>query len=273
MILNTLDFESLKDKGFAIKRNVLNFKTISKIRFILEKNPEGKGVKENIYSIKFTSFLLNFLKLKIGKIIDSLYLIKLKNKLGLDTVSSIYFNDSVNLNQIDGYHNKKKIEDILPWHTDQAYGGKKNVKKINSPDYLYLKFFFYLTKVGPLNGCTSYIPGSHKITYVIRSLLFEKEINYQPFWSLSDLINLIEKKENFHKIESKLKSKLYLESFLSIAKKCLQKNNISEFDFSASPGDLLVFDEGGVHRGSSPSKNDRTVLRYLYKRKKINKLN
>ena len=169
---------------------------------------------------------------------------------------------------IDGYHNPISENDILPWHSDQAYSGRLNVEKINSPDLFNFKFFFYLTNVGPSNGCTSYIPGSHKITYAVRSCLFEKKIKYQPFWSIKDLINIIIKKENYKEIKQKLSSENELTNFLNIAESCISNNSFSGYDFYAGPGDVLIFNEGGVHRGSNPTKNERVVLRYLYTKTK-----
>ena len=38
----------------------------------------------------------------------------------------------------------------------------------------------------------------------------------------------------------------------------------NKFDYSAEAGTMIIFDEGGVHRGSKPSLNDRMVIRYLF---------
>ena len=105
---------------------------------------------------------------------------------------------------------------------------------------------------------------THKITYAVRSCLFEKKIKYQPFWSINDLVNIINKKENYNEIKQKLSSEHNLISFLNNAEKCISNNLCSDFDFYAEPGDVLIFNEGGVHRGSNPTKNERVVLRYLY---------
>ena len=167
---------------------------------------------------------------------------------------------------IDGYWNPVEKKEILPWHSDQAYNGKQNVDKIKSPDIFYLKFFFYLTNVGPNNGCTSYIPCSHKITYAVRSCLFEKKIKYEPFWSLNDIVKFIKKKENYNLILEKLESKSQLDDFLNTADLILSEPEKSFFDFETLPGDLLIFNDSGVHKGSRPSLNTRIALRYLYKK-------
>ena len=182
-----------------------------------------------------------------------------------------FFGERAELTMLDAYHNPISNNYILPWHSDQAYSGKSYVEKIISPDFFFLKFFFYLTDVGPNNGCTSYIPSSHKITYAVRSCLYEKKIKYQPFWSIKDLVSIIIKKENYNKIKEKLSSEYELTTFLSNAEKCVSNTLCNDFDFFAEPGDVLIFNEGGLHRGSNPTKNERVVLRYLYsKAKQVN---
>ena len=47
-----------------------------------------------------------------------------------------------------------------------------------------------------------------------------------------------------------------------------EKNkDTKKFDFQMKKGSALIFDEVGVHRGSSPSKQGRLVLRYFYRKK------
>ena len=43
--------------------------------------------------------------------------------------------------------------------------------------------------------------------------------------------------------------------------------NKEHFGYTAKAGTAIVFDEGGVHKGSRPQQNDRMVLRYLYSSK------
>ena len=38
-------------------------------------------------------------------------------------------------------------------------------------------------------------------------------------------------------------------------------------------GSAIIFDEGGIHKGSRPQLNDRMVLRYLYSLKGISAKN
>jgi ectoine hydroxylase-related dioxygenase (phytanoyl-CoA dioxygenase family) len=266
MICNKSDIDNLHDNGFILLKNVLESSQIEKIKKIIISNPEGKGVPENIYSTSFKSFLMKSIKVEFKKIINSLYFLHLKNQLKLDSYTSTFFNQKSKISQIDGYHNQKQESEILPWHCDQSYSGAKIVKKIKSPDDFGLKFFFYLTNVGPGNGCTSYIPGSHKITYAVRSCMYEKKIKYQPYWSINDFVNLVNKKKYYPLIVDRLDSQEILNEFLQKAQKIILNKKTDFFDFSALPGDVLIFNEGGFHKGSKPTENRRVVLRYIYKK-------
>jgi len=261
------DLDSLDYNGFVIKKNVINSETIKKIKSIVLENSEGKGKPDTHYPLRLKSFFIKCLKLDFKRALNSLYLLRLKDKLKLDYHASNIFKKPAELTMLDGYYNKKTSKEILPWHSDQAYSGKKDVKNFQSPDYFFYKFFIYLTSVGPGNGCTSYIPGSHLITYAVRDCIYKKEINYKPFWSISQLLEIINCKENFNLIYNKISNKELFNSFIKKAENCIKNNNDKSFDFHASPGDILIFNETGVHRGSSPVLDDRVVIRYLYKKK------
>ena len=267
MNFSNQEFNILDNDGLILKKNILEKEDINKIKKIILDQPDGKGVRESHYSISISSLLIKLLKLDFKKIKESLYLLDVKNRLKLDFISNTFFKIESNLVMMDGYWNSITESAILPWHSDQAYSGEKDVKNIASPDIFYLKFFFYLTNVGPNNGCTSYIPCSHKITYAVRSCLFEKKIKYEPFWELKDLVKFIKKKENYNHILEKLESKEQLNDFFLKADMILTNPEKNYFDFQASPGDLLIFNDGGVHRGSKPSITERVALRYLYSKK------
>ena len=271
MQITDTDLRNLNDNGFIIKKNVLNEGEVNRIKKIILKNKVGKGGSETIYPANNKQLAIKLLKFDIERFLSGIFFLKIKKKLKLDKFASIFFGEQARLTMLDGYHNPVSNKDIIPWHSDKAYSGRLNVEKINSPDFFYLKFFFYLTDVSPNNGCTSYIPGSHKITYAVRSCLFEKKIKYQPFWSIKDLVSIIVKKENYNEIKQKLSSESELTNFLNNAEFCITNNLSRDYDFYAGPGDVLIFNEGGVHRGSNPTKNDRIVLRYLYcKAKQLN---
>jgi hypothetical protein len=211
------EFEKLNKDGFVLVKNFLKISQIEQIKNIIKKQPMGKGVKESHYSANLTSLTIKFLKLDFRKFFYSLYFLKLQDKLKIKNIANRFFNKQSKLVQIDGYYNLIQKSDILPWHSDQAYSGAQTIGRIASPDYFFLKFFFYLTKVGPNNGCTSYIPRSHKITHAVRACLYEKKIKYEPFWQISDLVNLISKKNNYTLVVDKVGSKMEVDNFLNTA--------------------------------------------------------
>lgn len=266
-MLSSKDLIELKNKGFVIKKNILPENIIIKIKNIILRSKEGKGGKNTYYPSNLKKIIIKISKFEFKRALAGVFFLKLKKNLKLDVGASQFFDNKAELIMIDGYWNRITKQEILPWHSDQAYRGAEYVEKIASPENFSLKFFFYLTEVGPNNGCTSYIPFSQKITYAVRSCLYEKKIDYQPFWSVQDLVKIIEKKQNYHLIKQKLEEKSLLENFLISAKKCIYDKSFTGYDFIAKPGDVLIFNEGGVHRGSNPSLNDRVVLRYLYSKK------
>ena len=174
---------------------------------------------------------------------------------------------------IHGYHTPKQKHEIRPWHSDRTYeyiDGKKtehiSEKNIEFPDpnYTALKFFFYLTPVGPNNGCTSYMSGSHKITKAVRHCIYENKIKYESFRKLEDLVKLIHYNNNYSILSNKLGTEILLKDFLKNAQLIIENKNLDTYDFEANAGDLLIFNDGGIHRGSKPSTSERVVIRYLY---------
>ena len=57
---------------------------------------------------------------------------------------------------------------------------------------------------------------------------------------------------------------LPINNFLKEADLLANKANKEKYGYSAKAGSAIVFDEGGVHKGSRPRSKDRMVLRYLY---------
>ena len=113
----------------------------------------------------------------------------------------------------------------------------------------------------------SYIPESHKIGHTIRRGIYNCEFQYQPYWSLKILKIIIENENYFKKYFQNTK---ILDNFLKRQKTWIKRLIVKTLD-SAKAGSAIIFDEGGIHKGSKPSLNDRMVLRYLYSLKKKGK--
>ena len=61
----------------------------------------------------------------------------------MEDLANEFFEKKSELRFIDAYYSKISNEDVLPWHTDQAYSGEKYVNNFNDPDKFYLKIFIY----------------------------------------------------------------------------------------------------------------------------------
>ena len=159
----------------------------------------------------------------------------------------------------------------MPWHTDQAYSGKIDVSNFNNPDGFFLKIFIYLTDVGPDDGCMSYVQGSHKIGYAIRKAIYEKKIYYQPYWSIKDFKQIITVNKKY--FDNYFEGTNVIDSFFNKTKDLEKDGNKKDYGYAAKAGSAIIFDEGGIHKGSRPQLNDRMVLRYLYSLKGISAKN
>tara|TARA_B100000029_G_scaffold432747_2_gene445166 strand:- start:809 stop:1639 length:831 start_codon:yes stop_codon:yes gene_type:complete len=267
-ILDQNSINELKENGFIKITNFLNedeFKSIKKIciKYCKQKH------EDNYFSRNTMSFLSKLVQFKYSRFLSDLKIFRIVNRKKLKDFSKAYFEKNVELSNIDGYISKMANRAILPWHTDRAYSDKNGDKKIEKflhPDDCNLKIFVYLTDVSPGNGCMSYIPKTHKIGFLIRKGIYTKKLRYSPYWSLKQFRSFLEIKENFEYINDNLKEKNLIQNFLEISKN-LDDTKLSNFDYEAKQGDAVIFNEGGIHRGSTPTKNDRLVLRYFLKPK------
>ena len=259
---------SLKAEGLIKIKNFLNADQLKKVSSIIFKNRFKKGSKESYFAIDYRTLFLKILNFRVGSFNESLTVLKIYNSLKLKSMSKEYFGCDTKLNMIDGYYNSandNKDKPIIPWHTDQAYSGSelKYIKNFVNPNDYTLKFFIYLTDIYKDNGCMSYIPGSHKVTYLIRKGIYEGELDYAPYWSINQLVNFISLEKNRNYILKNLDEKNSLDKFISNINKI--KNNNHEFDYSLQAGDAIIFNEGLVHKGSKLLYSDRMILRFHFK--------
>tara|TARA_B100001540_G_C15781253_1_gene631137 strand:- start:55 stop:888 length:834 start_codon:yes stop_codon:yes gene_type:complete len=261
------DLIKFKENGFVLVENFLNEKELNKATKIVKKYCKEKNRRENLFSINLKTLFYKILKLKLNRFFDDIEIKKIANQKQMENFSEQYFNNKTRLSMIDGYISKKNINaDITPWHTDRAYVdkyGTKDIKVYNHHDHYNIKFFIYLTDVEKQNGCLSYIPKSNLIGYLIRKGIYSGNLNYSPYWSLDQFRKFTSVKKNYNYIKSNLKDKNVIDDFLKKTEN-LKDNVISDYDYSAKRGDVIIFDEGGIHRGASATKNDRIVLRYFY---------
>lgn len=255
--------KEIKENGIVKIKNFLSPEELIRLSNIVNFYKAPKASKESIFLTNFKILSIKLLKFKFRSLAHTYELAKFKKNKKLDEIARDFFNKQVNSNYIDGYYSKVDNKDILPWHTDQAYSGKKKPDtKFYNPDNFYLKFFIYLTNVSSNNGCMSYIPKTQKIAYEIRKGIYNKEISYQPYWSLKDFRNIVKDNQNF--LNKKISSEI-IENFLKDTEFEDSINTTNKYDYNATAGTMIIFDEGGIHRGSKPTLNDRMVIRYLIK--------
>jgi hypothetical protein len=258
--------DEIKEKGIVKIEHFLEKEEIENITKIIRYYSAPKGHVDSQFVISAKSLLANLLKFKFLKIKQSYNLISFQKKKGLKKIAEDYFDKETQLYTIDGYYSKKDKKDILPWHTDQAYSGERNIVNFVNPNNFFLKFFIFLTDVTPGNGCVSYISRSHKIAYAIRDAIYKKKIQYQPYWNLIDFRKIIfDNKEYFF---STLNKNKLLDEFLDQTQYIENNVDTDKYDYSAKAGTIVIFDEGGVHRGTKATISDRMVLRYFYSLKK-----
>ena len=67
-----------------------------------------------------------------------------------------------------------------------------------------------------------------------------------------------------HFLKSYLNDENLISDFLEKTKFVEKNEETNDFDFEMPAGGAIIFDEGGVHRGSKTQSSNRIVLRYLY---------
>ena len=124
-----------------------------------------------------------------------------------------------------------------------------------------------MTDVESENGSFAYLPYSNHIVRAITTLMLNKKIEFKFYWKLEDLRNLVAK----NPVKDLLIDKVGIETvnnFLSNSEFIKEeKKDTFAYDFEMDRGGVVIFDALGVHRGGSPSKTPRLVLRYHYRKK------
>jgi hypothetical protein len=263
--MNINQINEIKENGITTVKSFLNENELSIIKDIVQTYSASKGGSKSYFSTNWKLLLYKIPTFQFKKLKHDLTILKLADKKKLNEFANKFFGVKSFLKFIDGYYSPIKDQDVLPWHTDQAYEGvEKNFEGFVNPEHAHLKFFIYLTDVGPDNGCTSYIPKSHKIGYALRKGIYEKKIKFEPYFLLKDFRNFISKNENKSYINNFLKDNSIIDNFLDDTSFIKENKNSKKFDFSLKAGDMIIFDEGGVHKGSKSLINERLILRYLY---------
>jgi hypothetical protein len=261
--------EKVRNEGVFYKKKWLNTITVKKLKKILSSSEAyEKTNRKGVFSTTKKQLIKDLFKFEFNRFRYSIYLLQLSKKLKLEKIANEIFNEQSQLKVIDSYISRISIDPIIEWHQDQAFSGRENVKEkeLKHPDNGFVKFFFFLTEVDLNNGSLAYIPNSNTISVAYKKALYNKEIIYKPFWKLKDFRQQL--KENKDKI-LKYVSEKTLKEFLDNSNFIEKKSDTDVYDKSLMPGDAIIFDEHGVHRGSKPSYNDRYIVRFCFQRKRF----
>lgn len=269
--------------GYATIQDVFDSESLKRNFSFLKQNFQ-KG-QEGQFPVFTKQIFSKVLKFDFKKIKQSIELKKISNNLKFKNISDEVIKSPSELHMIDSYFSKKSDQDIITWHNDIGIS-EKNFNSQSGRELFYnaskstilnkktkvssrgLKFFIYLTDVQSENGALAIVPFSNQIVRTVTALILEKKIPLTPFWNLSDLRILVENKKNKILIYERL-GKESVDTFIKQTEFINYKKNIIDFDIEMKKGSMIIFDELCVHRGSAPKKNDRLVLRYLF-RKKLN---
>jgi len=275
MIHSNQNIDILKKDGLVKISNFLNKKQTNDISSIILKYRPTKASNSSYFASNYKNLFYKLLKLNFVSFFENLSIINVCNSLGLKKFSEQHFKKKTHLTMVDAYYNSKddnQDKPVIPWHTDQAYSGANinEIKEFVNPDDYTLKFFIYLTDVYRDNGCMSYIPGSHKITYLIRKGIYDGKLDYSPYWSASQIIEFISYNKNKEYIMEHLEEKIFFNEFLEKLKMLKENDDNHLFDYSMKAGDAIIFNEGIIHKGSRIAYSDRMILRFHFKPNLIN---
>ena len=266
--------EEYSKKGYVVIKNLVNPKDIKKFSEIAMRHDHKSSANAIVdYFNDYVRFLDLRLYFKYFKFINLRYLFdcyflisKSKKNDWKSLMASINYQKKNNVSRIDSYISKKSEEDILEWHTDQAFGGATHPPEFfgnasgTVPTRNVNKLFLHITDVKYKNGAFSYIPYSHKINLAIRELINTQIIKYKPFLLLQDAVNLV---ENEHKNKFlNILEKNEIETFLINAKKAISDDE--EFSLECKAGDAVLFNDFGYHKGTAPKLSKRIIFRYFY---------
>jgi hypothetical protein len=257
--------ETVKKNGIVKIKNFLSDTELGELQTIIRYYSAPKSSKNSYWPTTYKHLLYKILKLDFIKFKFSLKILNFEKKKNLSALANQFYNKKSYLKFIDAYYSPISNKNIINWHTDQAYHGNLNPKKYVNPDHFFLKIFIYLTDVTSQNGCMSYIPESHKIGYAIRKGIFENKIAYKPYWHLNDFRKIITESDNSEFFSDYFKDQEHiLKDFLRKTENISNNLDTKEFDYSLKAGSAIIFDEGGVHKGSKTLEQDRMILRYIY---------
>lgn len=236
---------------------------------MIQNHAVGKDNLSGFFPATYKSIIKNIINLRIKKAYHGYLFVRFSKKNNFKEMADQYFGNKSKLIKIDSYISEVSNEKIIDWHTDQAHSGKTKVKTENliNPKQGILKFFLFLTDVKKDDGDLAYIPQSHKVLFELKKLIFNGRIEYQPHWSVKQVYKMISSNKIRNLIVDKGNlSETELNDFIDNISFILKSDDTKKFDNYCNAGDLMIFDEHGIHRASAPKTNTRFVMRFLFSR-------
>ena len=259
----------INEKGYSKIENFFSEKDLQKIDINLKNiNDEKitKGDKIGYFPVSIKDHIISLIKLRFKSLIRSHHLMSLSNAYSFKKIANQYFCNTTDLIMLDSYFSAKSNEKIIDWHADIPSDLPSNPIKYRKWQRS-LKFFIYLTDVDHDNGCLAYFPESNKINEAITKLVLKKKITISRFTELSKMRDLLIKNKNLRELlksESNI-NKETIEMFIENSSFIQNGGDTKNYDIALKKGGMVIFDEFGFHRGSSPARTSRMVLRYLFR--------
>ena len=262
---------NIQTNGFCKIDNFFKEEDLKNIDLKLKEIKEKKIVKGDAISyfpVDLKSYTIHLLRLKFQQVFQAIQLNNFSKNYSLGKIANKYFNGKTDLKHIDSYFSPISNEKIIDWHADIPINLSTNPDKYKKWQR-HLKFFIYLTDVDHNNGCLAYLPKSNKINKAISKLVLRKQIKIGRFTELTKMREiLLYNKELRHLLELEIEiGKDKLDKFIDDTQFVEKDGDTTLFDIKLKKGGMIIFDEFGFHRGSSPALTDRVVLRFLYKPK------
>ena len=135
----------IEKKGIVKIDNFFDIDEIRETSRVIKYYSAPKNTPDSYFPTSLKTIGLKILKLNFIKFFHSLKFLQISKKKKLGKISDEFFKKKSELSFIDAYYSKISNDDVLPWHTAQAYSGKKDVTIFNHPDSFYLKIFINLT--------------------------------------------------------------------------------------------------------------------------------
>ena len=257
--VNTI-VENLKNSGYCKIENFLDENEIKKAREMTYGKFKGSKSLNRYFPFTYFMVLKKLLKLDFEKFKQGIDIINImKKKPELQNIFNQVFEKKNTLQFIDAYNlnEGEKIE----WHTDHM------LEKTNKHRLI---LFIYLDSVSKRNGSMGYIKDSHLIINFLKKKIIENKIQINELksedppleggnFSLEFFLKLIN--QNYDNLVDSFKNKKKIDDFIENVNSIINQKETDKFFDFMNPGDAIIFDQSGIHGGTTQLKGARSILR------------